>query len=217
MSVIERIKQIQTPVQQKPGEVELEKARLQKVEAIQYAKEDVERQKKEAQAKFIIQETERIMAESGIINGLQELDQEISKQKHLNFVGRIDDHSLIYEPEKSRALLVWGYGFQVDSCGFEVGSFGIGEPFQSSLAYAHIIADSPREEGTGNYGFAYIEVYIDIDNKTIKINNKTLGRKEWKKRDLSETILAKAFLEPKREYRGPTSNYDCGDDGRSMN
>jgi len=221
MSVIERIKQIQAAIQQKPEESALEKSREQKLQAMQRAKEEAEIQRKEARAKFITQETDRIMKESGTLNGLCELDSEISKQKHINFYGRVDDHSLVYEPERGRALLVWGYGYQI--CSWALGGseeswhFGIGEPFQSSVYDKDVVASSPKEKEYV-YSFAYIEVHVDVDNKTIQINDCVLENKQWKSKDLVETTLARTFLEPKRKKQYELASLgDFGDDGRSMN
>ncbi len=104
MSVTERIKQMQ---QAQSVQVAIEKTeRGVATGKEKLAKEEVERTKGERE-QFVLQQTDKVLKESGILDGLSRINNELLS-------GNYERHDIVSNLSKGNVTLVWGKGFWVD-------------------------------------------------------------------------------------------------------
>lgn len=161
-------------------------ARKEAEEKDRWAREEAERQQREAKEKrrkFVVQQTERIMKNSGVLDGLQRIEKELLE-------GNVSKHGISYSPEKGKATLAWGTGF-------------------------NILADGGVKHQPGNdYNFSSLEVFVDSDKEQLTIQGAftyQFSQNDWKDIKKIEKALAAAYVDPRREFYRPSESSSSHD------
>lgn len=168
MSVVERIRQIQAENERRAAEAESAKV----------ARAEAENHEEEAQLNNIRLQNEEIFKETGVIEILQQIDREF-----------------LVVPTKTN---FWGK--QIASQ-FEHGVFSSFEAGSVMLAWRYDLGQI-HKGGLSGYNYNSILVNINRDTGTLTIvsdSTREIQKDQWQQnKDLIESALAQAYLEPKR-------------------
>lgn len=197
MSFIERIREIEEKKARKASqEAELKLTEQKRIEAIRVETEKADRLEWKIRRDFIIEQTNRIITLSGILENLQKIDKEIHSQNS-------KDHYFLFAPALSKALLVWGHGFTV-SHSLELKAEGNIHSFNidnSKVFSKPMLNDNNVPmDCDGRYDFHFISISINPDTETLSINRKEFEPKDWKNKEILENALFDSYLQPEGEY-----------------
>lgn len=165
-------------------------ARKEAEEKARRVREEAERQQREAEEKrrrFVIQQTEKIMRNSGVLDGLRRIEKELLE-------GNVSKHGISYSPENGKATLTWGIGFDMSADGGVKRQPGDNYNFSS----LEVFVDSDKEQLTIQGAFTY-----------------QFSQNDWKDIEKIEKALAAAYVDPQREFprpSGSSSSYDSSSD-----
>lgn len=178
MGLIERIKQLQ-------GEHAAKDAAEKAAKDATAEKERTERETKEAERRrFVTQQTEKILKESGVLENLRQIDQKLLRKF---------SHQLYYFPEQGRASLEWGWG---NGLIISVKGF-LDQGFQECTIYSISAEVDPDEE-------------VLTINGGVK---SVFGQNDWRDLKRVEDALFEAYMNPKYYHCDPPGSYAVGDGG----
>lgn len=168
--LIETIRQLQKEQTEKIARTEKEK--LESLEIQRLSLLEGERRRKEIaeeRRNFVIQKTQKILRDNGILDNLIKIENELLS-------GKVYGHEIFYKPEDCGVFLIWGSGFK-----YENGK-------------VRTVGDK-----NGDYNFSMIEARVNPDEETLTIcgaEQFKFSKDEYKNNKVVEESLAKAFVNP---------------------
>ena len=186
MSVIERIRQIQQAQAKQAANEKV--AREAAAENVRLAREEVERPQREIAEKrklFVVQQTEKVITESGVLDCFTKIKDELLEEGE-------DKHPLTMHKSSGERPIPNTF-FKKLKQNYEQG-------------FLKLMWGSTLGISTG-WGYYYIMAEVNPDNKTLTIGSKVFQKQEWANKELIEDAVSKAFLNPERKpsYEPPPS------------
>ncbi len=184
---IEQIKRMQSESQAREALVrqqELERQNRQQIEAqqchLEYEQAHIEREK------FNRARAEQIFRESGALDGLKRIENEL-------LAGHVRKHNIVFDPSGLEITLVWGNRYSISDNYPCIGYESIG------LLFTHQVRD-----------YSSIRIQADIDKNALTIfgaEGIRLSHDAWQYQDKVNEVLAQAYINPGRlndEYHEPS-------------
>lgn len=186
MSVVERIKQIQEAQAEQAAREKAEEEAV--AENVRLVREGVEKPQREAAEKrklFVVQQTEKVITESGVLDCFTKIKDELLEEGE-------DKHTLTMHQPGGGERPIPNTFFKKLKQNYEQGSLKLmwGSTLGISLGW----------------GYCYILAEVNPDNETLTLGNKVFQKQEWANKELIEDAVGKAYLNPERKpsYEPPS-------------